>query len=101
MPVLGCLCGECVCCRFLLVAPDISSACRIRGVCGELREGMTTLDKDTSSVRGLQSAVNRLNSVMFVCFSCILVQVLLLMLNYAFGYSNETGKTVGPLYFYW
>ena len=62
---------------------------------------MTTLDKDTSSVRGLQSAVNRLNSVMFVCFSCILVQVLLLMLNYALGYSNKTGKSVGPQYFYW
>ena len=23
------------------------------------------------------------------------------MLNYALGYSNETGKTVGPIYFYW
>lgn len=60
-----------------------------------------TTDKDMSAVRGLQSAVNRLNSVMFVCFICILVQVILLMLNYALGYSNNAGKSVGPQYFYW
>lgn len=103
----------------MMLSAGVRLSVRIRGVCGELQEGMTTMD--TSSVRGLQSAVNRLNSVMFVCFSCILVQVrhcidyylfivvssccgaqvLLLMLNYALGYSNETGKTVGPIYFYW
>ena len=59
----------------MMLSAGVRLSMRIRGVCGELREGMTTLDKDTSSVRGLQSAVNRLNSVMFVCFSCILVQV--------------------------
>lgn len=72
----------------------------------------------------LKNALNNLNFVMATCTVCILLQVLsdihdtifrlcrtnslllliqmmMLTLNYALGYSNKANKTVGPPLFYW
>jgi hypothetical protein len=63
----------------MMLSSGVRLSIRIRGVAGELRIGaggaVDTDTGDTGSIRGLQSAVHRLNSVMLVCFSCILMQV--------------------------
>lgn len=38
---------------------------------------------------------------MLIQVSCISIQVLLLLLDYAMGYSRESNETVGPPFFYW
>ena len=48
-----------------------------------------------------QKALFSLNIVMFVCFICVAIQMILLTLNYALGYANQSGVYVGPFYFYW
>jgi hypothetical protein len=49
----------------------------------------------------LKNALNNLNFVMATCTVCILLQMIMLTLNYALGYSNQANKTVGPPLFYW
>jgi hypothetical protein len=91
----------------MMLSSGIRLSVRIRGVCGELGVGLTgnkaqmALYPETRHARGLQAAVRRLNNVMLVCFVCVGVQVLLLILNYALGYARQTDKTVGPKLFYW
>eukprot|EP01034_Spumella_vulgaris_P021359 gene21359-27389_t len=48
-----------------------------------------------------RSALRNLNIVMGTCSCCILLQVVMLTLNYALGYASNSSGTVGPAYFYW
>ena len=54
-----------------------------------------------NSTGTFQQALNLLNMVMLIQVFCISVQVLLLLLDYALGYSKETDTYVGPPFFFW
>jgi hypothetical protein len=70
----------------MMLSAGLRLSVRIKGVCGELGDAISMppayVIAQTNSVKGLQSAVNRLNSVMLVCFTCILIQVLLWILDF-------------------
>ncbi len=55
----------------------------------------------SASKIALKNTLNRLNLVMAVILSVVLIQAVLMILDYAFGYSKDSNNSVGPIYFYW
>ena len=65
------------------------------------QSGISTHHQTNETNKEFWSALINLNIVMAVCAACLFLQILLLVLNYALGYYNKSGKTVGPVWFYW
>lgn len=63
--------------------------------------GVSTHRRTNETNKEFWHALSNLNMVMGTCAACLFLQILLLVLNYALGFYNESGKTVGPLWFYW
>lgn len=98
---------------FLLISAMLHAGIRlyvrIRGVTGSLdtnRFAGPNLTRSLSTTHPgvsteFRMALRSLILVMATCSVCVFIQMMILILNYALGYANQTGAYVGPFFFYW
>eukprot|EP01032_Pedospumella_encystans_P013871 gene13871-15948_t len=91
-----------------MLSAGLKLAWRIHGVSGARNDLSTPIATGYSmritndkQLQQFTSALWNLNIVMSTCAVCIILQTVLLVLDYALGYANSTSKTVGPTLFYW
>lgn len=90
-----------------LFTPTTTSTASVNNSNRMAAHSKSTTSQSRSSVAAvdgnmeLKNALNNLNFVMATCTVCILLQMIMLTLNYALGYADQANKTVGPPFFYW